>query len=109
MRAEDRADPSDNSGDVVIFKEQNHTARRRLDGFAIDSDNPRFVPRPKESASNGDLRVLTPDGDMQPFIKVGLLGGFDLLDSDSASGGDGTHVDAIDLLAAGVLQETGKN
>ena len=109
VRSKDRADPPDDSRDVVILEKQNHSTGRRLDGIAVDADNPRFVPCAKKSASNGDLRIPTPDRDMQPFVEIGLFGGFDLLDSDAAGGGHGAHVDAIDFLAASVLKETGEN
>ena len=43
---------------------------------------------------------------MQPFIEIGLLRGFDFLDSDAACGGHGADVDAIDLFAASMFEES---
>ena len=100
----------DDAGDVVVFEHENHPAGRRLDGIAVDAHDPWLVSRAKKGAAEGDscrspLQTATCSHSLKSVCSVDLTSSTAM----PASGGHGAHVDAVDLFAAGVFEESGEN
>ncbi len=69
-----------------------------------------IVLGPEEGATDGDLAISAPYGDVQPFVEVGLFAAISpLFDQEAEGGSHRADVDTIDLLATGVLEKAGED
>ncbi len=106
---EEAAEVADDARAIFIREDEEDAGGGDFDGDTIDTDDTGVVLGSEEGASGGGFVVVAVDGDVEPFIEVGFLVGFDFLDEEAACGGNTADIDGIDVLAAGGLEEAFEN